>query len=216
MTYVYFLDSEELYTESFSRVCAKYGKVFTWDLKSKLLGFQGQECADIIIKTLELPVTREQFMKECSQVNQEVFTNVELMPGAKKLVEHLHNRGIPIALATSSSRESVDLKMKNHKGLLQLFHHLTMGTSDPEVTKGKPDPCIFLVCASRFDEKPESENCLVFEDAVNGVKAACAANMPVVAVPDPRIDPQQLENATLVLKSLEDFQPELFGLPSYE
>ncbi|XP_059051816.1 pseudouridine-5'-phosphatase-like [Achroia grisella] len=210
------LDSETLYTEAFTTVCAKYDKKFTWELKASLLGFQGSECADKIIKTLSLPISREEFMKECFKIYEVLFPKVQLMPGAQKFVEHLHKKGIPIALATSSSKDSVDMKMQNHKDLLKLFHHLTMGSSDPEVTKGKPDPAIFLVCASRFPDKPKPENCLVFEDAVNGVKAACAANMQVVVVPDPRIDTTLLQDATVILKSLEDFKPQLFGLPEYD
>ncbi|XP_047537474.1 pseudouridine-5'-phosphatase-like [Vanessa atalanta] len=210
------IDSEKLYTEAFETVCAKYGKTFTWEIKSTLLGFQGYECADKIIETLNLPLTRDEFMDECQKVYEKIFVNVQLMPGAQKLVDHLHSKGVPIALATSSSENSIEMKMQNHKSFLKYFHHLTMGSSDPEVTKGKPDPIIFLVCASRFPDKPKPENCLVFEDAVNGVKAACAANMQVVAVPDPRIDKEQLRNATLVLNSLEEFKPELFGLPSYD
>ncbi|CAK1545585.1 unnamed protein product [Leptosia nina] len=103
----------------------------------------------------------------------------------------------------------------DHQEFLNNFHHLTMGSSDPEVKRGKPDPSIFLVCASRFPDKPKPEDCLVFEDAVNGVKAACAANMQVVVVPDPRIEKESLCNATLILNSLEEFQPELFGLPPF-
>lgn len=209
------IDSERLYTEAFSKVCAKYDKTFTWEIKSTLLGFQGHECAEKIIKALNIPITVEEFMSDCQKTNQEVFTNVQLMPGARKLVEHLNKNGVQIALATSSSQESVTLKMKDHTDFLKNFHHLTMGSSDPDVTKGKPDPAIFLVCASRFPDKPKPENCLVFEDAVNGVKAAVAANMQVVAVPDPRIDKEELKHATLVLNSLEEFEPELFGLPAY-
>ncbi|XP_075984615.1 pseudouridine-5'-phosphatase-like [Anticarsia gemmatalis] len=210
------LDSEVLYTEAFTTVCAKYGKEFTWELKASLLGFQGHECAEKIIRALDLPLTKEQFMQECGQLYEVLFPNVQLMPGARRLVEHLHKKGVPIAMATSSAKESVDKKMQNHKDILGLFHHLTMGSTDPEVTKGKPDPAIFLVCASRFPDKPKPEDCLVFEDAVNGIKAANAANMQVVAVPDPRIDAKELQTATLVLKSLEDFKPELFGLPAFE
>lgn len=80
------------------------------------------------------------------------------IPGAQKLVEHLQKKGVPIAIATSSSKESVAMKMQNHKEILNLFHHVTMGSSDPEVTKGKPDPIIFLVCASRFPDKPKTED----------------------------------------------------------
>ncbi|XP_049884946.1 pseudouridine-5'-phosphatase-like [Pectinophora gossypiella] len=209
------LDSENLYTEAFTTVCAKYGKTFTWELKASLLGFQGQECADKIIEVLQLPLTRNEFLNECQKEYEVLFPTVKLMPGAQKLVEHLHKKGVPIAMATSSSQDSVNMKMQKHMDFLKYFHHLTMGSSDPEVTKGKPDPIIFLVCASRFPDKPNPENCLVFEDAVNGIKAANAAKMQVVVVPDPRIPADQLKDATLVLKSLEDFQPELFGLPPY-
>lgn len=78
--------------------------------------------------------------------------------GALKLVEHLHKHGVPIAMATSSSQDSVDMKMQNYKELLVLFDHITMGHTDPEVKRGKPDPIIFQVCASRFRDKPNPEN----------------------------------------------------------
>lgn len=55
----------------------------------------------------------------------------------------------------------------------------------------------------------------MFEDAPNGVKAATSAGMQVVMVPAAYIPEEMKEGATMVLKSLEDFDPRDFGLPAY-
>jgi pseudouridine 5'-phosphatase len=61
-------------------------------------------------------------------------------------------------LATSSSKESVDVKTSNHKELFSLFMHKVMGSSDPDVKEGKPAPDIFLVAAKRFPDSPNPED----------------------------------------------------------
>lgn len=57
--------------------------------------------------------------------------------------------------------------------------------------------------------------CLVFEDAPNGVRAACLAGMQSVMVPDKMVAEELTQEATIVIDSLENFQPELFGLPPF-
>lgn len=75
--------------------------------------------------------------------------------GAEKLVRHLSASNVPIAVATSSGLESVELKTTNHKELFKLFHHIVAASSDPTIKQGKPAPDVFLACASRFSDQPE-------------------------------------------------------------
>ncbi|KAG8226731.1 hypothetical protein J437_LFUL004381 [Ladona fulva] len=210
------LNTESLYTRATQEICDPYGKTYTWQLKQTLMGMSTYEVANKITKELGLPLSAEEYQELAAEKYKVLFPGSQLMPGAEKLVKHLKQKGVPIAVATSSSIESYNLKTQNHKEFFALFHHIVNGSSDPEVTGGKPDPSIFLVCASRFPDKPSPHMCLVFEDAPNGVTAAKKAGMQVVVVPDPHVSKDLTEGATLCLSSLEDFKPELFGLPPYD
>lgn len=210
------LNTEDLYTVAYQNVLAPYNKRYTWDIKVTLMGLQAQEAAEAILSKLDIPMTVQEWLTETKKQYEILFPDSEVMPGARRLIEHLHKNNIPIALATSSTKEGYELKTnKHHKKLFSLLPVKTFGSSDSEVKNGKPHPDIFLVTASRFSDKPRPEQCLVFEDAVNGVIAARAAGMQVVMVPDLKLDRSLTSKATLVLDSLEDFKPELFGLPPF-
>ncbi|XP_011163789.1 pseudouridine-5'-phosphatase [Solenopsis invicta] len=209
------LDTEYLYTKAFNRIANRYGKEFTWEHKAQTMGFKPKECAKYVVKALELPLTANEFHEEIIEIYKELFPCTKPMPGAVRLLKHLKENNIPIALATGSDRVNYELKTKHWHDLFELFHHKVLGGSDPEVAHGKPEPDIFLIAAKRFPDNPDPSKCLVFEDAPNGVKAALNAEMQVVMVPDPMLPKLYTREATLVLDSLENFQPEKFGLPPY-
>jgi pseudouridine-5'-monophosphatase len=77
------------------------------------------------------------------------FNQAELLPGVDRLLNHCLKKKIPIAVATSSTREYFDLKTTNHGNVFRIFEHIVTGSTDPEVKRGKPHPDIFFVCASR-------------------------------------------------------------------
>ncbi|XP_069989841.1 pseudouridine-5'-phosphatase isoform X4 [Penaeus vannamei] len=210
------LDTEKLYSASTQAVVSPYGKEYTWEIKWPLMGRVGTELAKGIINALELPLSPSEYLVKVEEEYKKNFPQAQLLPGAEKLVYHLHKHNIPIAIASGGAQDSFELKTTNHKELMSKFSHVVLASTDPEVKNGKPAPDVFLVCANRFPDTPKPEKCLVFEDAPNGVAASVAAGMQVVMVPDPRMKEEMTKGATQVLKSLEDFKPELFGLPPYD
>ncbi|CAG8583740.1 2801_t:CDS:2 [Diversispora eburnea] len=99
------------------------------------------------------------------------------MPGVLRLVKHLNAHKIPIVVATSSLRNNFKIKSSNNQELFSLFDDITCG-DDPNVLNGKPAPDIFLAARAKAGNPPVSQ-CLVFEDALNGIQAARNAGMHV-------------------------------------
>lgn len=171
------LDTERVYTEVTQEILDKYanGVRFTWEVKSKLMGRTGTESAAMVVDEYKLPMTVEEYLDITGQLQEERFPMVKPLPGVERLVRHLHQHGVPMAVATSSTRSKFELKTSRNKELFALFDHIICG-DDPEIKNGKPSPDLFLAAQRRLGSPP-AENCLVFEDAVNGVQAALNANM---------------------------------------
>ncbi|WP_028310441.1 HAD family hydrolase [Derxia gummosa] len=130
----------------------------------------------------------------------------DVKPGVRELVMALAGHGVRCGVASSTRRAEVERRL-GLTGLLPLFDSITGGD---EVTRGKPEPDIFLLAAERLGAAPA--DCLVFEDSDHGVRAAIAAGMGIVAVPD--LKPacaHTREFALAVLASLEHALPEVPG-----
>jgi beta-phosphoglucomutase-like phosphatase (HAD superfamily) len=105
-------------------------------------------------------------------------TRLELKPGVLELLDTLDGLRLPRAIATSSSRRTVERHLTAHH-LLGRFNEI-VGHGDYE--RGKPAPDPFLRAAERLGVDPQP--CLAMEDSHNGVRSASAAGMMTVMVPD--------------------------------
>ncbi len=101
-----------------------------------------------------------------------------LKPGAKELLKALHEKAVPLALASSTQAPLVERWLKD-AGLLGYFDAIITGDM---VTKSKPDPEIFLKACKMLNVKPADAT--VIEDSYNGVRAGFAGGMHTLMVPD--------------------------------
>lgn len=129
---------------------------------------------------------------------------LELKPGAAEAITAARNRGLAVALATSSVRDRAIISMERF-GLMELFDAAVF---DEDIDHHKPAPDVYLVAAEHLGVEPG--RCIAVEDSFNGVRAGAAAGMHVVMVPEynePTSDVRTLCSA--VLPSLLEFPVEL-------
>ena len=207
------LDTESFYTQASEQIAARYGKVFDWSVKSRMIGQRAIDSARVFTEALGMPMTPEEYLSAREKVLYELVPKAEPMPGAVRLTEHFHRHGVPQAVATSSDQKHFALKTSRHHRWFSIFDCIVIG-DDPGVQHGKPAPDVFLLAAERLGIAPA--DCLVFEDSPVGIEAARAAGMPVVAVPDPHATPEIFQAASQILSNLNEFDPAAWGLPPFQ
>lgn len=209
------VDTESIHKEIYRELLKEHDKILTDDLFNSISGMANDNTWDIIAKETKLNIPKKILQKEFWKRAYERVGNCELMPGVGKLLLHLHSNNIPMAIASSTTQHMYARKSASHTELFKVFHHVVCGGSDPAVVENKPNPQIFIVCMDRFEDKPKPCDCLIFEDVLNGVRAAIKAGSQCVAIPPKQALKEDFKLATLILNSLEEFKPEQFALPKY-
>lgn len=159
------------------------------------------EAARILLEALEVDMTPAEYNERKRPVLLELFRASRPIPGAPELVECLHARGVPLAVATSSDRGYFSAKTSHHP-FMSRFSAVVCG-SDPEVRLHKPAPDIFIEAARRLGVPPA--RCLVFEDSPAGVAAARSAGAHrVVAIVNPEADRSLVAAADRVIERYDE------------
>lgn len=127
---------------------------------------------------------------------------IEPLPGVRTWLERLAAAGVPCAVGSSTHRLNLDLTLRL-TGLAEFFSAII---SAEDVSRGKPDPEVFLKAAARLERAPG--RCVVFEDAFVGIEAAHAGGMRAVAVATTH-PLSALGAADLAVTRLDHLEPEI-------
>ena len=173
------LDTEPLHGQAWAEAVGQFGGSASAEL---LLGLRGRnkfDNASGLIEALQLTVSVEQLLAVQQPLARDKVRQARAMPGAERLVQHLQAAGVPLAIATSSGRESVEIKLAPHPWLQRIA--VRVHGDDPQIQQGKPAPDLFIEAARRLHLEPAQ--CWAFEDSQAGAKAALAAGCRVFVVP---------------------------------
>lgn len=200
------LDTERLAFEAFQTTCSRFelGNL-SWLFK-QCIGTNDELGKATLKDGLEGIADYKAFglawMREYKRITVE--QPIPLKHGVEELLPYIESIEIPMAVATSTQTKRAKEKLGG-AGLLDYFEIVIGGD---QVERGKPDPEIYLKAALALSSPPSK--CLALEDSANGVKAAVAAGMTVVQIPDlvPPSD-ELLRLGHIVLSSLAD-------LPKYD
>jgi HAD superfamily hydrolase (TIGR01509 family) len=173
------VDSEPNYYEASRLTLAEHGVPdFSWADHESYVGISTLESVALWKERYGLTAPVDEMLAATNRRYLELArTRTRAYPEMRKFVELLAAEGVPLAVASGSSPEAIEVILAG----TGLGAHLRTVVSADEVTRGKPAPDVFLEAARRLGAAPA--DCVVLEDAAPGAAAAHAAGMRCIAVP---------------------------------
>jgi HAD superfamily hydrolase (TIGR01509 family) len=191
------VDTEIVVYRAMQRACGGIGRELPMETFRRMVGLQHEASDRIVVEHFGDGFDLAAWSESVSRhFREELAAGIALKQGVNEILDHLDAARLPRAIATSSSLESVHASLGPH-GLVDRFQALI--TRDVQ-TRGKPHPEPFLKAAEALDVPPA--DCLALEDSHNGVRAASAAGMMTIMVPD-MLDPTE-EMRTLCVRIARD------------
>jgi HAD superfamily hydrolase (TIGR01509 family) len=196
------VDSEPLFLNAINRLLAQENAspVTGAENEMYLIGTTVEETWRRLKGMCSLPLAVDIYIEKYDVVVRQVLKEqLTPQPGVSRLIRECRQRGLPKAVASSSLRSWVDLKLET-LGLQDAFEVVLGGD---EITHGKPAPNIYLLAAQRLGFPPSE--CIAIEDSPVGIAAAVAAGAYTVAVRTYSTRNLDLSQAHAILDSLEFF-----------
>jgi HAD superfamily hydrolase (TIGR01509 family) len=192
-------DTEALFFRVSSDMLAARGKAFTPEIMQAMLGRRAADAGHVLQTMTGLDEPVEVLLAEVRErFYAEMDTAVHPTPGLFSLLDRLARNSLPLAVATSSRRPYAERLFTHHR-LSQRFRFVLAAE---DVSRGKPDPEIYIKVIDRFGSPPRSV--LVLEDSPAGVAAGRAAGAFVVGVPHEHSPALALQAADLIVPRLDD------------
>ena len=192
------IDSEPVHFEVEQALIEKLGGKLETQEHEKFVGTTDYYMWNKLKNKFDFEPSVEEIIEMKKQMFLEKIDQIKLMNNCKKLIVNLYKKGYPLAIASSNNRITVDKVIKK----FDLGKYMKFVISGEEVNEGKPNPEIFLTAAKKMHILPE--DCLVIEDAHNGVKAAKAAGMKCVGLKNLEHGNQNLTESDLIVNSLDE------------
>ncbi len=194
------VDSELFWETEEKRIWKNFGIEFTEKMRREILGHKLTDIAKIAKKYKE-NISEQEVIKAFMDSAERVYLEkVSLLAGVDRLLKDLKEKGIKLAISSSSPDEWIQMFIERF-GYEEIFDEVC--SAESLQVSGKPDPAVYNVCMEKLGTT--SEEVIVFEDSLTGVQSAKASGAYTIAVPDSRWCFGDYSIADLVLGSLSEF-----------